>query len=308
MNLTLNYHHLRYFLAVAEQEGIQKAAKALHVSPPTLSAQVAELERFLNARLFAREKRRMHLTDTGRVVRRYAERIFSLGDEMYEVVSRGELGGPERVVLGVADSVPKLMVARILNQALANLKTLRVIVREGLPDELVPELVSHHLDLVISNEAAPVSLKTALITTRLGGFGVRLMAARSLRARFRRAQGLDRFPVLVPTRESPLRRELERWWREAGVQPDVIGEFDDSATMFELAAAGSGAAPVFDSVADRVTRLYGLEPLPVRTGLKDDLFVITAERQFTHEGPRLIAALAREALHDGEKAANRSGR
>ncbi len=194
MNLALNYHHLRYFLAVAEHGGIQKAAQALHVSPPTLSAQVMELERFLEVRLFAREKRRLHLTDIGRVVRRYAERIFSLGDEMYEVVARGELGGPERVVVGVADSVPKLMVSRILSRALKKLKTLRVVVREGLPAELVPELVSHHLDLVISNEPAPVSLKTTLISTRLGSFGVRLMAAPSLRARFQavtRAQSVS---------------------------------------------------------------------------------------------------------------------
>jgi LysR family transcriptional activator of nhaA len=179
MNLALNYHHLRYFLAVAEHGGIQKAARALHVSPPTLSAQVTELERF-------------------RVVRRYAERIFSLGDEMSEVVTRGEPGGPERVVLGVADSVPQLMVSRILSRALTKLKTLRVVVREGLPAELVPELISHHLDLVISNEPAPVSLKTTLISTRLGSFGVRLMAARSLRAKFKPSPGLHRFPVLQP--------------------------------------------------------------------------------------------------------------
>jgi LysR family transcriptional activator of nhaA len=128
-----------------------------------------------------------------------------------------------------------------------------------------------------------------------------MMAAPALCAKFKRARGLDQFPVLVPTRESPLRRELERWWREAGFQPDVIGEFDDSATMFELAAAGSGAVPVFGPVAARVKQRYALERLPIKTGLKDDLFIITAERQFTHEGPRLIVALARQALGHGRK-------
>ena len=89
MNLQLNYHHLRYFLAVATQGGIKAATEALHVSAPTLSAQVRELEGFLEVELFRREGKSLILSDAGRVVKRYAERIFAFGDEMVEVVQRG---------------------------------------------------------------------------------------------------------------------------------------------------------------------------------------------------------------------------
>ena len=66
MNTQLNYHHLRYFLAVATCGGITSAAEALHVSAPTLSAQVRELEEFFGTTLFRREGRRMTPTETGR--------------------------------------------------------------------------------------------------------------------------------------------------------------------------------------------------------------------------------------------------
>ncbi|NBR49666.1 LysR family transcriptional regulator, partial [bacterium] len=77
MNLQLNYHHLRYFLAVATEGGIKAATEALHVSAPTLSAQVRELEGFLEVELFRREGKSLILSDAGRVVKRYAERIFA---------------------------------------------------------------------------------------------------------------------------------------------------------------------------------------------------------------------------------------
>jgi len=97
MNLQLNYHHLRYFLAVATEGGITAAASVLHVSPPTLSAQVRELEGSLGVELFRRQGKAMVLTDAGRVVKRYAERIFAFGDEMAEVVRRGGAGEPETI-------------------------------------------------------------------------------------------------------------------------------------------------------------------------------------------------------------------
>ena len=166
MTTQLNYHHLRYFLAVAEEGGIKQASDALRISPPTLSAQVRELEGFLDRPLFLRAGKSLILNDTGRVVKRYAERIFGLGDEMVEVVQRGEQGVRESVFVGIGDSVPKLLASCILGRALEEMPAMRITVREGLPGELFPALASHQLDIVIATEAAPSSLKTILFSKK----------------------------------------------------------------------------------------------------------------------------------------------
>lgn len=301
MNLQLNYHHLRYFLAVASEGGIKAAADVLHVSPPTLSTQVRELESFLGTPLFVREGRRLLPTDAGRVVQRYAERIFGLGDEMLEVVRRGAPVGPQTVHLGIGDAVPKLLVSSILIRARHEAPDLRVVVREGLPGELYPALVAHQIDLVVANEPPPSSLKTALFSRRAGRFAVSFVAAPSLVKKFRRHSGLDGFPVLVPTRESPLRRELDRWWEDEGIRPDIRAEFDDAAAMCEMAADGAGAAPLPAPVLDSAVRRYGLRTLPLRTGIHEELFVVTAERQFAHEGVRILARVAGAPVGKGGK-------
>jgi LysR family transcriptional activator of nhaA len=292
MNLQLNYHHLRYFLAVATQGGIKAATEALHVSAPTLSAQVRELEGFLEVELFRREGKSLILSDAGRVVKRYAERIFAFGDEMVEVVQRGGAGGAETVYLGIGDAVPKLLASHILVRCWKEAPSLKIVVREGLPSELFPALAAHQLDIVIANEAAPPSLKAALFCAKAGRYGVHFVATAELKKTYNPKRGLSGFPVLLPTRESALRRELDRWWAENGIVPDIRAEFDDTAAMCELAASGIGAAPVLGPVLDDVLKRYGLQKLPLKTGIHEELFVITAERQFSQEGPRMIARIA----------------
>lgn len=292
MNLQLNYHHLRYFLAVAAEGGIKAASAALHVSPPTLSAQVRALEDFLGTPLFTREGKRLIPTDAGLVVRRYAERICGFGDEMIEVVRRGAPAGPHIAHVGIGDAVPKLLASSIFTRARHEAPDLRVVVREGLPGELYPALAAHQVDLVVANEPPPASLKAALLCRRAGRFAVSFVAAPSLKKRYRPQQGLDGFPVVVPTRESHLRRELERWWADQGVCPDIIAEFDDAAAMCEMAAEGAGATPLTAPVLVSAVKRYGLSTLPLRTGIHEELFVVTAERQFLHEGVRTLARIA----------------
>ena len=75
----LNYHHLLYFWAVAKEGSLRQASEVLHVSQPSISAQLKQLEESLGAPLFTRTTRRLILTDTGETVLQYAEEIFSLG-------------------------------------------------------------------------------------------------------------------------------------------------------------------------------------------------------------------------------------
>ena len=95
----LNYHHLLYFWATVRHGGITKAAAELRLRPPTLSAQIRQLEETLGEKLFSREGRRLVLTDTGRTVHGYADEIFSLGRELLDTVKRGT--GPSRLRLVV---------------------------------------------------------------------------------------------------------------------------------------------------------------------------------------------------------------
>jgi LysR family transcriptional activator of nhaA len=296
MNTQLNYHHLRYFFAVATNGGITPAAAALNVSAPTLSAQIKELEIFFGKALFRREGGRMRPTETGQLLMRYAERIFTTGDEMVEVLSRGKLAGPGTVFLGVSDAVPKLLVARLLDRACRSAPDLRCVVREGLPQELWGALASHQIDIVVATEAPPPNHPQLPPGARIGRMRVVFAAAPGIAKAYRKKGDFGEMPLLAPARESVLRRELEQWWSARGIVPKIRAEFDDAAAMFELAARGLGAAPVHEPVLRDVCRRYGLAELPVRCDIEDELFVVAEKRQYASEGVGTLVELAKGIL------------
>jgi DNA-binding transcriptional LysR family regulator len=81
-----NHHHLLYFWTVAREGSIARACGQLHLTQPTISAQLRSLEKALGARLFDRVGRNLVLTETGRVVYRYADEIFTLGRELQDTL------------------------------------------------------------------------------------------------------------------------------------------------------------------------------------------------------------------------------
>lgn len=102
---------LRYFLAVAREENMTEAANVLHVTQPTLSRQVAELERELGCVLFDRTSRSMVLTEEGMRLRQRAEEIVSLVEQTERDVSDrgGELSGNIRIGAGETRAMHVLM-------------------------------------------------------------------------------------------------------------------------------------------------------------------------------------------------------
>src|SRR5512137_3124863 len=150
----LNYHHLLYFWMTARHGSIAKACAELRLAPPTLSAQIRQLEASLGEALFAREGRRLVLTDVGRVVQGYAEEVFARGREMLDVVK--QRGGQAGLTLsvGVADALPKLVAWRLLQPALSAGHEVRVVCRDGRHDRLLAELALHEIDVVLSDAPA----------------------------------------------------------------------------------------------------------------------------------------------------------
>ncbi len=90
---------LRYFLTVVREESITKAAEMLHITQPTLSRQLAQLEEETGVRLFNRGSRKITLTNEGMLLRRRAEEILDLVDKTSRELSEQEQGaGADRAI------------------------------------------------------------------------------------------------------------------------------------------------------------------------------------------------------------------
>lgn len=91
---------LRYFLTVVREEGINRAAKVLHITQPTLSRQLAQLEDEVGVKLFHRGSRKITLTDEGILLRRRAEEILSLVDRTEQELMELDIKVEGRIVIG----------------------------------------------------------------------------------------------------------------------------------------------------------------------------------------------------------------
>ena len=114
----LNYHHLLYFWLVAREGSLAGAGTELGLSQSAVSGQIRALENSLGEKLFVKSGRRLLLSETGRMVYRYANEIFSLGRELQDALKDRPMGRPLRVTIGVADVVPKLIARELIEPAL----------------------------------------------------------------------------------------------------------------------------------------------------------------------------------------------
>lgn len=104
---------LKYFLAVAREENISRAAEILHITQPTLSRQISQLEKELGTRLFERG-RRLRLTDAGVMLKRRAEEVTELVDKIeVEFAGAEEMAGKISIGEGALKSSAILMDAMI---------------------------------------------------------------------------------------------------------------------------------------------------------------------------------------------------
>jgi LysR family transcriptional activator of nhaA len=291
----LNYHHLLYFWVVAKEGGLGPAGKQLRLSSPTLSGQIRKLEDALDVKLFQRRGRRLELTDVGRVAYRYAEEIFGLGRELRDVLEGRPADRPLRLVVGIADVVPKLLLRKLLAPALDAPQPVRLICREDRFDRLLADLAAHELDVVIADSPVPPGAAVRAYHHALGHSGVMIVGEPALARSVRRGLpgSLEGAPLLLPLEGSSLRRQIDDWLRGLGVTPKIVVEAEDSELLNVFAADGMGLVFVPAVIADVVCKRYGLARVGRAGRIKERYYAISVERRLIHPAVLAIRDAAR---------------
>ena len=294
----LNYHHLLYFWMVAKEGSVTAAAAALRLSQPTISGQVKMLEEALGERLFRRVGRNLELTEMGKVAYRYADEIFSLGQELKDVFAGRTERKAERLTVGVSDLLPKLVLHRLLEPAMKLDPPIRVVCREDKTERLLAELAIHDLDLVLAETPIAGQASVRAFNHLLGESDVSLFAKAPLARKYRGGfpESLDGAPLLVPTENTLLRRSLDHWFADLGVRPRVVAEFEDSALLKAFGSEGAGLFPGPTAIEQEICDVYRVKVVGRTHEVVERFYAITVERRIKHPAVRLISENAKERL------------
>lgn len=277
----MNYKHLHYFWTVAKEGSIARASERLHLTPQTISGQLTLLEEYYGVKLFNKVGRRLELSQVGHQVLSYADEIFSLGNELEQMMTDLPSFRPQILKVGIVDVVPKSIAHQILLPALKMPNDIRMVCREADLDTLLAELTLHRLDLVIAERAIPESVSTRGFSHKLGQSSISFFATEALQQQLSGTfpQCLHSMPMLLPISGNQLRFHLDQWLTKYHIQPRIIAEFDDSALMKAFGQEGVGIFVAPTVIEQEVELLNNVKAIGRTDEIQEDFYAISVEKR-----------------------------
>jgi LysR family transcriptional activator of nhaA len=278
----LNFHHLRYFHAIAQAGTLTKAAERLNVSPSALSVQVQALEAQLGHDLFERRGRNLVLTEAGRLALERAEAIFDAGDELVSALKG--LDGAKRMTvrIGALATLSRNFQVAFL-QPVVGRDDVRLVIRSGAMRELLQMLDAHHIDILLTNTLPPRDDATAWTPHLIADQPISLVGRPFGRGH---RTGIEHLlasaPLIVPTVENHIRGEFDALVERLGITPRIAAEVDDMAMLRLLTREGLGLGVVPPIVVRDELAAGDLKEFGPLSGLKETFHAITPTRRFPH--------------------------
>lgn len=275
----LNYHHLRYFRAVAHDGNLTRAAERLNLSQSALSIQIKQLEARLGHPLFERRGRQLYLTEAGRIALDHADTIFSTGEELIETLK--ETGRTRRAIrVGALSTLSRNFQLEFLRPILGRLDV-DMILRSGSTSELLGALEALNLDIVLLNQAPVADSLTPFIAQHVYQQRVSLIGKPTYGTPGAGlAELLGAHPVILPTLESGVRSQFEALVARLGITPQIAAEVDDMAMMRLLAREGAGLAVLPPIVVKGELDAGTLVEFDALPGMIESFYAVTVKRRF----------------------------
>ncbi len=231
----VNFNHLYYFWHVYKEGSVVGAAEALYLTPQTITGQIKALEQRLQGKLFKRKGRGLEPSELGELVFRYADRMFTLSQEMLDIINYRK----ESHLLfdvGVADALSKRLVSGVLDAVVVEDEQIHLRCFESTHEMLLEQLGQHKLDMIISDCPIDSTQQEGLFSVKIGECSVSFWGQHPLPQQAFPAC-LEERKLLIPGRRSMLGRQILNWINSQGLKVEILGEFDDAALMKAFGAA-----------------------------------------------------------------------
>ncbi len=259
----MDLRHLRYFVAVAEEKNIGRAAVRLHISQPPLTRQIQQLEEDLQVQLFNRTPRGMELTPAGELLLEEARNIRSVVEQATERTQRagqGKLGRLDIAVFGsgILDAIPKLLLT--FSRAFPDVK---VVLHNMNKEAQIQALRQKRIDAGFNRFISPLNdIANEVVTTERLLLAVNETSPLAHRASIP-IQALADYPLIVfPSGPRPsFVDNVMSLCQQAGFTPNVAQEVGDTVTGVALVASNFGVCLVPESAT--VLALSGVVYRPV---------------------------------------------
>jgi len=283
----LNYRHLRYFRAVAHEGNLTRAARLLNLSQSALSAQIRDLEQRLGHALFERRGRRLQLTEAGRIALDHADVIFAAGDELLATLQQNSRAS-QSLRIGALATLSRNFQINFLRPLLGS--GVRIVLRSGTLAELLADLETLQLDVVLLNLPPPADRGVPLVAHKLAEQTVSLVGAPADVGPRRDLPSLLDKPLILPSPGSSIRLAFDALAARVPRELRIVAEADDMAMIRLLARERAGIA-VIPPIVVRDELESGLLTEAIRLPeLSETFYAVTMRRRFPN--PHIDSLLA----------------
>ena len=245
-NNIMEFRVLKYFLMVAREENITKAAALLHLTQPTLSRQLMQLEAELGVKLFHRSKHSIILTEDGMLLKRRAQEIISLSDKTVQELSHKEDVLSGEIAIGCGETKNMLFLSEQIRKFRQKYPLVQFSIHSAIADDIKERIEKGILDIGLLMEPVDIGKYEFIRMPQKEKWGILVRKDSELAAKESiNPKDLTNVPLIMVKREL-VKSELASWFGDYYEGLQIAATYNLILNAASMVECGVGVALCFD--------------------------------------------------------------
>ncbi len=245
-NNIMEFRVLKYFLMVAREENITKAAALLHLTQPTLSRQLMQLEAELGVKLFHRSKHSIILTEDGMLLKRRAQEIISLSDKTVQELSHKEDVLSGEIAIGSRETKNMLFLSEQIRKFRQKYPLVQFSIHSAIADDIKERIEKGILDIGLLMEPVDIGKYEFIRMPQKEKWGILVRKDSELAAKESiNPKDLTNVPLIMVKREL-VKNELASWFGDYYEGVQIAATYNLILNAASMVERGVGVALCFD--------------------------------------------------------------